>query len=235
MSRATGPLLDTGRGVNRGWWDGFPMSVNPSQYLVVMDDFARVLIDTTNQWTVIKDAGATVLIVDAANGKLRFTSTATTDNDGGSIQGREAFKLASGRTIWVEAKLQVSDATQMDVFVGLAVAFVTNPEAVMTGTDRIGFVIADGAADILVKTVKNSTETSTDSGSDVVAATDVVLGIRITGTTKVEFYVNGVLKATHTTNIVDDEELALVAYELSGDAVGTKTMDLDYILGVQSR
>lgn len=236
--RARGPILYDRGASSRDFYRDMPaVTTEPDDYLIIYDDFIGVAHDTNGVLgTVVKDTGASVAIeADTVGGKLLLSSAATTDNDGASVQGNEIFKLAAGRKIWVEFTLQVSDADQMDVCVGLATNFATNPEALLTTADRICFQINDGGASILCKTEKDGTETSTDSGVDAADATDVTLGIRIDGTGSVEFFVNGALVATHTTNIPDDENLALAVMELSGDATGTKSLALDYVFAAMTR
>ena len=58
---------------------------------VLMDDF---VFEFDTGWTIIKDTGADVSIAaDTVNGVAVITSTATTNDDGGSIQGNEIFQL----------------------------------------------------------------------------------------------------------------------------------------------
>lgn len=224
----TGPVLEKGKRGARKWFDNLPVGWNPDYY-GIWDDFTSVAVDLTNDWTQIKDTSASVAIeADTLGGRLLMSSAATTDNDGSSIQGNEIFKVVADKDIWFETKLQVSDADQMDVFVGLTVNFATNPEAALTAADRIGFQIDDGGASILCKTEAGGTETSTDSGQDAADATDVTLGIHVVSNTSVEFYVDRALVATHTANITT-ENMAVAAMELSGDATGTKSMAVDYL------
>jgi hypothetical protein len=227
---------DRGHGGRRWSWN-IPTATKLSYAMVIREDFDGVAHNTNGAvGTVVKDAGAAVAIVaGAVGGKLRITSTATTDNDGGSVQGPEIFKLAAGRDIWFETSIALSDADQMDFFGGFGLTFATNPENLLAVTDKIGFQIDDGNASILCKTTKNSTTTSTDSGVDAADGVAVKLGMRIIGTGTVEFYVNDALVATHTTNVVDDEELCLAFYSLSGDATGTKTCDIDYVYAAMTR
>jgi hypothetical protein len=235
-SHFNGPLLDTGKKeTSRGLFGGFPLSFDVDHH-ILFDDFNFVAVDSTNDWTVVKDASASVAIqADTVGGNLLMSSAATTENDGSSIQGNEVFKAAADRILYFEIRVSLSDADQMDFFAGFTVNFATNPEAVLTATDRIGFQIDDGNASILCKTEKDDTETSTDSGIDAADATFVKLGIRVIGIQAVEFYVNRNLVATHTTNIVDDEELTVAVMELSGDATGTKTAAVDYVLAASTR
>lgn len=233
-ARLTGPVLDAGDAGGRAWFRNLPVQYSPDYY-GVFDDFGMVANDQTNDWTVVKDSGASVAIqADTRGGKLVMTSAATTNDDGSSIQGNEIFLPAADKAIWFETKIALSDADDMDMFVGLSQNFASNPEAVLTASNRIGFQVNDGGASILCKTEAGDTETSTDSGIDAVDATEIILGFVVRGTGKVEFYINRALVATHTTNI-PATELAVAAFELSGSNSGTKSMTVDYILCVANR
>ena len=209
-----------------------PISINPDYYCLE-DDFVYEL-DTG--WVVVKDSGATVAIVaDTIGGELAITSTATTDNDGGSVQGNEIFAVATGKDMFFQTRIKNSDVDQSDICVGFTLNFATNPENMLTATDRIVFQVNDGDASILCKTEKDGTETSTDSGIDMVDDTYVKLGISCSGTGTVEFFVNDKLVATHSTNIPDDENLAIAAMSLSGSASGTRVTTIDYLMGARTR
>ena len=233
----TGPILFAGKDGQRQWFENLPVANNPD-YLMYMDDFTGIALDTTNDWTLIKDSSATAALgADAENGTLVLTSQATTDNDGASVQGNEIFALSTTRDIWFETKLFITDAEgdAMDVCVGLTVNFATNPEAMLTAADRIVFQIDDGDSNIDCVTEKDGTATTTDSGIDIVSGTSVTLGFHVKGTGSVEFFVNRNKVATHTANLPDDENLAIGAMELSGSATGTKSMTIDYLMAVQNR
>jgi hypothetical protein len=228
------PITYAGTGAYKAF-RGLTQTVNLDQ-TVIFDDFTGVALDTTNDWTVVKDSGASADIsADAVNGILALTSAATTDDDGSSIQGNEIFAVEAGRTMWFQTKLQSSDADDQDVCAGFTVNFATNPEAMLTAADRIVFQVDDGDGSILCKTEKDGTETSTDSGVDLADATDVELAIIVEGTGIVEFYINGKLRATHTTNIPDDENLTVGIMQLSGSNTGTKSVSVDYVLAGQTR
>ena len=174
----TGPVLYAGKDGQRQWFENLPVANNPD-YLMYMDDFTGIALDTTNDWTLIKDSSASgALGADAENGTLVLSSQATTDNDGASVQGNEIFALSSTRDIWFETKLFITDAEgdAMDVCVGLTVNFATNPEAMLTAADRIVFQIDDGDSNIDCDTEKDGTATTTDSGIDIVSGTSVTLG-----------------------------------------------------------
>ncbi len=233
----SGPLLYSGANTSAlfaGMTD-MPIGIDLSVFSL-LDDFVGVAIDTTNSWTVVKDSSATVAIVaDTVGGEVALTSAATTDNDGASIQGNEIFAVAADKNIYFSTRLKCNDADQTDICAGLTLNFATNPEAMLTATDRIVFQVDDGNASILCKTEKNGTETSTDSGVDLADDTYAVLSFNVASTGSVTFFVNGRKVAQHTTNIPDDENLALAAMSLSGSASGTRATTLDYIIGAQTR
>ena len=240
----TGPKLFAGKDGQREWFGNLPIDKNPD-FVVYFDDFTGVTLDNTNDWTVVKDSSASAAIgADQESGTLVLSSQATTDNDGASIQGNEIFKIAtgaSGRDIWYETKVKVADADQTDLSIGMTVNFATNPEAMLAAADRIVFESDDGTATLQCITEKDGTETATALSSDFDLSDDtfVTLGFKVSGKDRtsaiVEFYVNRTKVATHTTNIPDDENLALGAMELSGDASGTKTATIDYIFACQNR
>lgn len=234
VTHFSGPIEYSGKGATGAWGTDLTIAAN-TDVVVYMDDFLGVALNATNDWTVVKDTDAAVAIVaDTVNGLVSLTSKATTDDDGASIQGNEVFQAASGKVIWFETKLQNNKVAQSDICVGLTVKFATNPEAMLAAADRIVFQVDDGDASILCKTELGGTETSTDSGVDMVDSTDVILGFRVSGTGRVDFYVNRNLVATHTTNI-PTTELALAAMSLSGDNLGTRATRIDYIFASATR
>ena len=229
------PVLYNGYGAGYKDLLSQPIALNPD-YFTYVDDFLGIAIDTTNDWTVVKDSGASVAIVaDTVGGELGLNSTATTDNDGASIQKNETFSVDASKNLFFQTRLKCNDADQTDICAGFTVNFATNPEAMLTAADRIVFQVDDGDASILCKTEKDGTETSTDSGIDLADDTYVKLGIAVAGTGSVKFYVNDGLVATHSTNIPDDENLTIGAMSVSGSASGTRVTTLDYMMASQTR
>ena len=230
----SGPLQYSGKGATGAWGTDLTTAVD-TDVVTYMDDFTAVALDSTNDWTVVKDSGASAGIgADIVNGVLELTSAATTDNDGASVQGNEIFKAQADKSLWFETKIKCNDADQTDICVGLTVNFATNPENMLTAADRICFQIDDGNASILCKTESGGTETSTDSGVDMVNDANVTLSFKVTGTGLVQFYVNRNLVAQHTTNI-PTTELAVAAMSLSGDNLGTRRTRIDYLFAAATR
>jgi len=227
-TRYSGPLLDDGRDVGRGWFLNLPIQYNPD-YQVLFDDFNRAVFNATDDWTVVKDTGASVALgADVLGGEVNLISAATTDADGASIQGNEVFQLVASKNLWFEASVKLHDANDQDFFVGLCENFATDPEACLTASNRIGFQVTEGDASILCITEASDTATSVDSQIDAADATAVKLGFRAYGTGHVWFYVNRVLVATHTTNI-PTALMTPAMMSISGSATGTFNTKADYI------
>jgi hypothetical protein len=226
-------LYDRGGSLKK-WGLDLPQGRMSPDYVTVFDDFTGVVIDATNDWTVVKDSSAAVaLVADTAGGEVVLTSQTTTNDDGASIQGNEIFLPAAGRTIWFETRIKVADADQQDVFVGICENFATDPEACLTASNRIGLQITDEDASILCKSEVADAETSTDSAIDAVDATYIRLGFKVSGISQIQFFVNRELVATHTT--VPATEMAPAIFSLSGNASGTKSLTADYIMCVATR
>lgn len=234
-SRQTGPLLNSekDRG-NRQWFSNLPMQPGPD-YVTYFNDFLVEQDYAAADWVITTtEAGAgnatEALAGDELNGALLITND-DADNDLDSLQHtQEVWKLASGKRLWMELKLKVNDADQVDEFWGLCVTDTTP----LVATDRIGFQITDGDASIDAISEKDSTETNTDTGADAADDTYVTLGIHWDGQSKAEFYVNRALKATHTTNIPDDENLCVTLHHQNGEAAA-QTLTVDYIYVCQER
>jgi hypothetical protein len=198
------------------------------------EDFVcpQVATDALAGWvTTLVEAGggeSTVTVPDAVGGALLLTTDAA-ENDGVTLQmDGESFQLATARQIYFGIRFQISDATQSDFFVGLAITDTTPLGGV---TDGIYFQKDDGAATFKATTEKDSTETNATAIGTAVAATDMTLEFYCSGLT-VYFYVNGMRVATHTTNVPDDEALTPTIQFLAGEAVA-KTCQIDWIRVVQ--
>lgn len=238
MSHFTGPLLnEEKRRGSREWFSKLPIGKEPD-YVEYFNDFLSAEdVDTTNAWTIVKDSSAAVAVVaDATNGEVSLTSEATTDDDGSCLMSaQENWILTSGKRLWFECKAKLSDVDDMDAFIGMTDAIATNPENTLTDPDRVGFQVNDGDASVLCKTEDGGSETSTDSGVDLVDDTYKTFGFYWDGAASVEFYIDRAKVATHTTGITEDEKLCINLFELSGSDSGTKSMTVDYVYVCKER
>lgn len=196
----------------------FSETANLGQWLVTVVDG-----DTDNGETIVCSD-------DAAGGHLAIT---TNDKDNDSVEMQlngEAFKWSPGTRGLIEVRLKGADVSEFDWFVGLAITDTT----VMAGaTDRIGFECPDSTGDIDAISELNSSQTTTDTTSDVADNTFVTLRVEYNGTSA-KYFVDGTLKATHTTNIPTDEALTPTVC-IRNDGAAANTLTLDYFLAMCER
>lgn len=199
---------DTGRGPSWALW-------NPAGSLVADvkggnfnrgfeawdDDFAFL---STGKYVATQAGSAgTFALVDGDNGVARADCGDTTSTHGINVQlgGAVTVTPTAGRIVYFEAYIKpAAIGTGPDFFLGLAATDTTLIASSALTSACIGFssITADS---ILLSTCKDGSGTTTGTGVTLVAGTWVKLGMKITGTSKVEFFVNGTIVATITANI----------------------------------
>jgi len=214
------------------WFDAFGPNVAK-----LLEDFVGTPFSAADQmagWlATLVEAGVgetTVALKAGADaGALVITADANED-DGANLQALgEAFKLASGYPLYFGVKLRVSEATQSDFFLGLA---ITDADVLGAVTDSIEFRKVDGTTTCNFVLNKDSAETET-AALTVAAATDYVLEFYFDGT-NVDFWVNGVQGTRPAvTNLPNDEWLTPTIQFLNGAAGAGKNLEIDWIRVVQ--
>jgi|TARA_R100000781_G_scaffold23915_1_gene17615 hypothetical protein len=240
-TRFSGPVMYSGNGNSNGWFQNLPIGVNPD-YCTMMDDFTGIDIDDTDDWTKsVLNSGTLTLLADHVGGWAKSLGDGSTDNSGGAIQGNEIFMAEASKNIYFETVVAVSDADDMDMFVGLAENGTFATGVPFTANNQIGFLLVEGAADIYANCDSGGTETKTDTGIDFAdgaesgsAITNTrTLGFIVKGTSSVEFYVDR-QKVTTTTDNIPTSALTPWFCAMSG----TTTADAawcDYILTAGQR
>jgi hypothetical protein len=216
---------------------------SPSKNVSFCEDFMGnldIIAGTPVAYTrTVVQAGAGSATFTSANGKggLVLLTNDDADDDSISIQSKSEFFTFSSTKAWsMSYRVKVSDATQSDFMVGVAITD-TSP---LDATDYIAFIKADGSTTCSLKLTKNST--STTVGSTTLADdTFVILGARYNPNkvgvgAVVEMFVNDVMVASTTTltNVPDDEDLAFTIHIQNGEAVA-KTCTIDYANVIQER
>lgn len=231
--RFTGPVLNKEKQDGaRGIYSNLPVSES-MDHAVYFNDFLSEKDYAASDWTITTtEAGAgsatEALVADEVNGALKILNDdASADSD--SLQLVKAnFKLSAGKRVWFEAKVKISSATLMDALISLNILDTTP----LTTTEFVGFRVANGSGSILCKTGLSS-ETSTASGLSMVADTYRQLGFVWDGKSKVDFYVDRGLVATHTTNLPTDVLSPTLSIK-NGSAVA-QSMTVDYLYVCQER
>lgn len=233
-----GPTAAITYGPVNPMWANYPaleVLQDPSIAHDYFEEFHNLAIgDFTVTTTEAGTGSATEALTDEIGGVLLITNAAG-DNDMdqfqvGTATTGESFILAQRQPLWFEARLKVNNATEAQFFVGLA----SVDTSLMAGVnDSVHLSNADGAADISYHTeITDGTETTADTGVNVVADTYNRLGFRWDGESTVEFWIDGVLVGTSTTNLPLGE--MKVSFQVTNRVVATaKTMSVDYIRCVQ--
>lgn len=215
----------------RSWMSNLNVGQDPD-LCVYFNDFLVSQNYNAADWVVTEtQAGATQAIAaDVLNGALALVNSAA-DDDVNQIQSAEqAWRLTLGKRVWFECKLNVSDATQSDIFVGLA---TTDTSIIAGTTDSVGFRKLGGSA-VVSSITEDATVETTNTAATMVSATDIVLGFYWDGKNNVKFYVNRSSVSEHTTNIEQTNQLALTVTLQNGEAVA-KTLNVDYLYIAQER
>jgi hypothetical protein len=176
--------------------------------------------DTVAGWTTtLVEAGAggesTVTAATTVNGGGLLLTTDNAEDDGINLQMLgEAFQPAASTLLYFGAKVQISDATQSDLILGLC---ITDTTLLGGMTDGIYFRKVDGSTTLSAVLEQDSSET-TSTAVTLVADTDYYLEIVANGVT-VDFYVDGtMLTQMAQTNVPDDELLTPSIHFLTGAA-----------------
>ncbi len=224
--------------------------------VVFFDDFVTGVLEDGHKfstsankgdWYAAQTSGGVCQVQDdAPGGVLQIDGASTTNNGYLSIQlNGDAYKIAAGKDIYFACRIKTVEPTALDMFMGLS---TEDTDILGSGTNVVGFGTYDGSTDLLdggtgdiyaitrnATTGNYATSTTTITDTTVnLATTWTELAILITSNTRVEFFVNGALKVTHTTNIPTGDELTLsmAGYENGGSVPQLK---VDWILCVQER
>jgi hypothetical protein len=223
------------------YYDGHPKSILDAvgaDITKYVDDFTGgPAVDATafdQVWTVTRvEAGAgesTMTRVDGVGGIMRITTDANEDDGINAQLIGESFKLTAGNILYFGIRMKASEATQSDLFAGLA---ITDTDILGGVTDRIGFEKLDGVTAVKAMLEKDSTETL--SGTLATLNTSFhTYEFYLDDSGAVEFFIDGVSVYTPTvlTNLPNDEELRVTLQFLAGDA-NARTLDVDWIRCLQ--
>jgi len=201
----------------------------PTKFHTYYEDFDYYV---AANWTVTEtQAGATQALTDGDGGLLLITNTAADDDLVALQKVGESYRFASGKELFFEARLKVSDATQSDVVIGLQITDTTPLDV----SDGVFFIKADGSTSVSLLVEKNGTATTTSSVATMANDTFISLGFYYDGASSIQYSVNGVVKGTSvTTNLPDDEDMTVTIALQNGEAVA-KTMTVDYVFVAKER
>ena len=250
-----GPLLASNR-AGRGLFDDQPLEVTaPPRASVLYHDYLNLAEEAEYVATNIT-SGTADIIADVANGVYRLN--ATTANQGlGSVQYANADNAsegvaapAAGVNISFEARVSISDVSDCDWFIGLGEVDTTFMDAsgalLANGADNhVGWhhTIADAGIPDLSEAgtalanqadVTQLVGTTGAAGNLLQDGTYYRFGIRIEGTSTIQFFIDGRPVSARTTmgTVLADGLVPTFTMIANGSAIN---MDVDYVLVARTR
>lgn len=187
------------------------------------------------QWLLTTDNSGTVTIADAAPDGVARSTPGTSANDFNSIQmNGEAWTVNASRDIYFATRIRTNDADDIKFYIGLGSTDVTGTTAgpLLDGTNNsICFRnTAGNTTSFTCVTEDDTTETVTSAVGDLADSVWKELAFVVRGTSRVEFYVDNVLVATHTTNLPDAGDGLTLSFEVGSPTGTTATyLDIDYV------
>lgn len=212
-------------------WDDFQFGFDKSKYAEYYNDyFTFAPADFTITTTEDGGGDATELITDAVGGVLLITNDAGgSDLDNLQMVG-ESVLPAAGKQIWFESRFFASDVSSSTVIIGLSitdaslVAGISNDAIFfsVTGDSTLAFTSRASS----VSSTAASLKTVTDSGMTKV-------GFKISGTNKIEYWVDDVKKGSFVADIPVTE--LRLSYAITNGTTANEAMGIDYVRIVQER
>lgn len=211
---------------------------DPTRVYTYFNDFDTYV---SGDWTrTAVGTGTSALEADAPFGALLITNSAA-DNDAVQHQlTTENFTVTSGKKMWFKARFKVSDATQSDFIIGLAVLDTTLMGSVDGAgvTDGIFFSKDDGDTNLDFQVQKDASTGQTRAAAiaTVADATYLTVGFEYDGKSAVKYFVNDVHKGTVavSSSYLPDTPLTVSFGLVNGEAVA-KTMSVDYLFAAIER
>lgn len=207
---------------------GTYIAPDPTQVHTWFDDFDQYV---AADWTITETGTGTRAVGNLNNGILVVTNGAS-DDDANFLQWSgntnaatvETWKFVANKPLWFKSRFKISDATQSDLVLGLAITDTTP----LSVSDGVYFLKADASTTLNLLVTKNGTSTTT-AAATLADDTYVTVGFVYDGASRIDVYLNDVrVGSSVTTNLPDDEELTITFGIQNGEAVA-KILSLDYI------
>ena len=193
---------------------------------------------TATDWTITStdgggDSGEVIQATSSAGGALLIT-TNDADNDSEELQLKgEAFKLSTSKKAYFSTRFKLSDATESDMLIGLA---ITDTTAIDGVSDGVFFKKDDGDTNLDFVVEKDSTETATAAVGTVADDTFITATFFIDpDRAKVYYSINNAAPVgVANTNLPDNEELT-VTIAVQAGAAAAKSLTVDYVSAIVER
>jgi len=187
-------------------------AISPKSRIVYIPFDNDYAVNTTSVWDESNSGSGTGLTIqDAIGNKAKFTNGGSDNNYYYYEYKYEKGKLQSGKDLWFYTSIEIADADEADMFVGLC-ADLASGNLFDNRVDAVGITLADGDATLNGVCTKNGTGSPSTMSVDVSDGTEIYVGFHSYGVTHVDFFAGVVGSDAHrlriTSNLPDDEELA---------------------------
>ena len=174
---------------------------------------------------------STAVLGTTAGGVLLITSD-NAEDDGVTLQIKgEAFQMTADSPLYFGVELQIDDATETDIIVGLC---ITDGTLLAAMTHGIYFRKVDASLNIATVTEAGGIEEENLAMGVFVNATDITLEFIAESTGSVKFFINGTLVATHSTTLPTTQTLTPSIQFLTGDA-SANNLRVNWLRAIQLR
>lgn len=220
------------------------LTPDPTRVFTYFNDFSTY---ASGDWTITAvEAGAGsaayALVADEPFGALGITNDAADDDSAQFQLTTENFTLSTGKKAWFKARFKVSDATQSDFLIGLAVLDTTLMGSADGdgNTDGIFFSKDDGDTQLDFQVQKNTTTGQLRATNIATVSTSyITVGFEWDGARYINYYVNdvyvGQLDLTGTpSTYLPDTPITVSFGIVNGEAVA-KVMTVDYVYAAIER
>lgn len=182
-------------------------------------------------WIVTEVGVAAQALDNVDGGNLVITNAGADDNSSFLQKLGESFLFQTRKKLWFDCLIEVNDAIQSDVVIGLQITDTTP----LSVTDGVYFIKNDDAATFDFVVAKDSALTTTSAVSTLSSATFKRLSFFYDGVDKITIFDDGVAVATSvTTNLPDDETLT-ISFGIQNGEAGVTVMSVDYIMAAKER
>jgi hypothetical protein len=228
-------------GVSNALLDSFGARVPmpwPPQYYTFFDDFDGYRAGASLDWLATITGTGTAIVSDALGGVVNITNSGADDDayfaqwqgGNGSSNIAETFTFRAGKKLWFAARFQLSDVTDSDAIIGLAIAD-TSP---LDASDGVFFLKADDAATLALVSKIVTPVTASVNVLTMVAATYYEVAFEYDGIDTIKAFVNGNPAGSLGITALPTTELA-VTFGVQNGAAAAKTMLLDWIFCATER
>jgi len=175
---------------------------DPAMGTVLYDDFLSSSINGCLNWATFGTSTVTTAVSDSTHVGVAYVGTSTSTSGYGGLYVENAILFGSCTLIYetlVRLSALSTDSQAYTFRAGLGDSY--DGASDFTNGVYFEYTHTENGGNWTCKTSDNSTQTVANSGVAAAASTWVKLKFVVTGSNKAQFYINGNLVATTTTNI----------------------------------